>query len=187
MKVNLMTPRLPVSIRLIVCGTMCTAFALNADDGEQKSKATKGPPSVTWTWVVPEDLSPDQYCDFAWRIPKASKEADQKRVVTPGETFFQTTEIDLRHLKGGEHVAISVWFENASSDLTPLRFVLETTGKEGALRRAEGTLSIPKGFTNLYSFMPSGPIDGSWFLMISEPLKTRNTQSAFLELGYENR
>lgn len=161
------------------------AASVNADDHRNSEQRDPGPPSVTWTFTIPEDLSPDQFCEFIWRIPEFDK-TGPVQVVT--KETFRTSEIDLKDLRGGEKVAIQMWFrDDASFGLKPLRFAVETTFESGKTRRTEGTLSIPEGFTDLYSHMPSGPADESWFLMISQRIEGSKYRNAFLSLGYERR
>jgi hypothetical protein len=171
-------------LRLIVFASLCTGDPIGAEERGAKLGADQDPPSVTWTFVVPHDLSSDEFCEVIWRIPVVDKVKTGAQVVT--EEIFQPSEIDLRELNGGESVAISVWFgDDPVHDLKPMRFTVETTLNSGASHRVEGTLSIPDGFTNLYSYMPSGSTDAGWFLMISKPFHLRTTESAYLELGYE--
>lgn len=162
------------------------AASVNADDQGSSEKRDPGPPSVTWTFTIPKDLSPDQFCEVIWRIPELDRTGSPAQVVT--KETFRTSEIDLKDLRGGEKVAIQVWFEDdVSFALKPLRFAVETTFESGKSRRIEGTLSIPEGYTDLYSYMPSGPADESWFLMISQRIEGATYRNAFLCLAYERR
>ena len=157
---------------------------MGAEERGAKLDADQDPPSVTWTFVVPHDLSHDEFCEVIWRIPIVDEVQTVAQAVT--EQLYRPSEIDLRELRGGENVTISVWFgDDPVHDLKPMRFTVETTSSTGASHRVDGTLSIPDGFTNLYSYMPSGPADVGWFLMINKPFHLRTTESAYLELGYE--
>jgi hypothetical protein len=133
---------------------------------------------VAWSLVIPNDLKDGEVYEAIWRI---SNEQGKRTETIP-------SGLDFKMVPPGNTVKVFLWLDGHWDDLKSPRYCIKFRGANGKLQKREGQLTIPKGFTDIFSCMKSGmQTDDGWLMMITpQNAKNQNHDAAFLDLHYRS-
>ncbi len=139
---------------------------------------------ISWLIEVPEDLAESQFLSTAWLFPSVGGERSEVRA----------SGLDFRDVPAGETVKVFVWTQSPvdAQGESPggMKFCLKFRGKDHKIQKRFGTLEIPDGYVDIYSYLAASnkPYDdGGWLLMMSNPNANKGAASCTLNLDYEDR
>ena len=131
---------------------------------------------IAWSIEMPDDLKDGEVYEAIWRVN--IEQGKQTKAVLSG--------LDFKLVPPGQTVKVFLWLDGQWNDLKSPKYCIKFRGANGKSQKHDGRLTIPEGFTDIYSLMKSGKRkDDGWLMMITPP-KSTGHDAAFLDLHYRS-